>query len=191
MDGDLQEIIDRRNSLLSDFQFSKRQLEEEQLHMGESEQRLADCQQAQLIIQEVSQTVQAKAHKRIATLVTRCIQAIFGESYAFILHFERRAGKTVAKMAFENNGHEVSPTLASEGGLVDVAAFALRLSRLMLIQPPARRVLILDEPFRFVNGSEYQKSVAQLLETLAEELGVQIIMATDDEWLQIGNVIEL
>jgi len=81
---------------------------------------------------------------------------------------------------------------AAGGGVVDVAAFALRLSCLMLSKPPLRRILILDEPFKYVSERRgYRERVRQLLESLAEEMGIQILMVTHIEALQTGDIVEL
>ena len=79
---------------------------------------------------------------------------------------------------------------ASGGGVVDVAAFALRLSCLMLSKPPLRRLLVLDEPFKFVSA-EHRDRIQTLLRTLAEEMRIQILMVTHIEQLVTGDVLEL
>jgi DNA repair exonuclease SbcCD ATPase subunit len=48
----------------------------------------------------------------------------------------------------------------------------------------------LDEPFRFVSD-EYQPAVADLMEEMADKLGIQFIIVTHEENLKIGNVIKL
>jgi hypothetical protein len=44
---------------------------------------------------------------------------------------------------------------------------------------------------RFVNGEENQRRVAQMLLTLCKELGFQLVLVSDDDWLKVGKVIEL
>lgn len=147
--------------------------------------------EAQKIVQKVAQAVQRRAHEQISRVVTRCIRAVYPDGYDFHIAFERKRGKTEARLVFLKDGHEVSPTGAAGGGVVDVAALALRLACLLLATPRRRRLVVLDEPFRFVNGREYQERVAQLIPTLARELGFQFIIVTDDDWMKIGTVIDL
>jgi DNA repair exonuclease SbcCD ATPase subunit len=85
---------------------------------------------------------------------------------------------------------EVDPMAAAGGGVVDVAAFALRLACLMLHRPAVRRTVVLDEPFKFVSADR-RGYVRQMLEDLAEELNVQFIMVTHIEELKTGHVIEI
>ena len=79
---------------------------------------------------------------------------------------------------------------ASGGGVVDVAAFALRLSCIVLHKPVLRRIILLDEPFKFVS-EQYRENIKTMLETLAKDFNVQFIMVTHIEELIIGNIIKL
>ena len=123
-------------------------------------------------------------------MVSRCLEAVFDEPYEFHLNFELKRGRTEARLSFVRDGVEVDPLTASGGGVVDVAAFALRLSCLMLAQPPLRRLLVMDEPFKYVS-EEYRERIRVLLETLATEMGVQFVMVTHITELKTGTVIEL
>ncbi len=74
--------------------------------------------------------------------------------------------------------------------MIDVAAFALRVSCLMLHRPRLNRVVIIDEPFRFVSV-QYQDNVREMLEGLSKDLGIQIVFVTHNENLVTGKTIEL
>jgi len=146
--------------------------------------------EAQQIVQAVAETIQEEAHDRIAGVVSRCLAAVFDEPYEFQIRFERARGRTEARLVFVREGMEINPIDASGGGVVDVAAFALRLSCLMLARPACRRVVVLDEPFRFVS-KEYRVRVRIMLEDLARELGVQFIIVTHIRELATGHIIEV
>lgn len=153
-------------------------------------QQLQDLLEAQSHAQAIAKGVQQQAHKRIATIVTRCLAAVFDDPYEFAIRFEQKRGRTEARLVFVRNEQEVDPMTASGGGVVDVAAFALRLSCILLSRPPVRRVCVLDEPFKFVS-EEYRENVRKLLETLSTELEFQVIMVTHIPEIVTGNVIEL
>lgn len=148
------------------------------------------AQDAQKIVQTVAETVQEQAHNRIAGVVSRCLATVFDAPYEFKIKFERSRGHTEARLLFVRDGLDVDPITSAGGGVVDVAAFALRVSCLMLKRPAARRVLILDEPFRFVS-EDYRPRVAQMLEDLSTELSIQFIMVTHIKELCVGKVIEI
>ena len=155
---------------------------------GEAEYDAAD--EAQQIAQAVAETIQEAAHEKIAGVVSRCLAAVFEEPYEFHIRFEHARGRTEAKLVFVREGQEINPIDASGGGVVDVAAFALRLSCLMLTRPACCRVVVLDEPFKFVSADR-RGNVRTMLENLSKDLEVQFIMVTHIEELRCGTVIEI
>lgn len=178
------------NQKLIEFNFARKKYREEHNLLTESEEKVEAIQKAQEIAQQIAQEVQQRAHNQIAGVVSRCLEAVFEEPYTFKIHFERKRGRTEARLVFEREGLEIDPMSASGGGIIDVAAFALRLSCLSLSQPPLRRLLVLDEPFRFLS-EEYRERAKVLLETLSEEMEIQILLITHMEELKAGEVISL
>ena len=151
--------------------------------------------QAQTILQNVAKNVQEEAHKNIVAVVSECLSAIFDDPYEFAVKFEQKRGKTEATLASVRNGVEfTNPVKEVGGGVIDVAAFALRLSCLILQRPVKRRALILDEPFTQIRGKENKQRMRKLLLTLAENFNVQFILNIDvDSYPEfaLGKVIEL
>lgn len=155
-----------------------------------AQQELEIGNKAQVVVQAVAAAVQQEAHAAIARLVSRCLTAIFDRPYEFKILFERSRGKTVARMVFARGDLELDPMTAAGGGVVDVAAFALRLACVCLSQPRVRGFLVLDEPFRFVSAN-YRPNLRQLLLQLSAELNLQFVIVTHIEELEIGKVIRL
>lgn len=158
--------------------------------LAEAETNLCDCKCAQEVLQQIAQGIQQQAHAQIASVVSRCLAAVFPDPYEFEIVFEEKRGKTDARLVFKRDGEEVHPLSSSGGGVVDVAAFGLRLACLLLARPRLRQLLVLDEPFRFVS-LHYQANVVALLQELTEEFDVQIIMVTHNKDLMIGSVVEI
>ena len=183
-------IRSKLNDHLADFRASRQTVKTESICLLELEDKLSFAQDAQNILQHVAQAVQQEAHDRIAGVVSKCLETVFDEPYEFKIVFDRKRGKTEAKLLFSRNGMDVDPLTASGGGVVDVAAFALRLACLVLTRPPTRRIIVADEPFRFVSA-EYRGRVRRLLETLSEEMKVQFVMVTHIDALKCGKVVEL
>lgn len=178
------------DKLLSDLERSKARCHEEKRAVGAAKEKVRISTEAQKIIQTAAQEIQQRAHHQIARIVTESLEAIFDDPYKFKILFEKKRGRTEARLVFDREGMEVDPLTASGGGVVDIAAFTLRLSCLMLNKPPLRRILVLDEPFRFVSP-EYRGAVRKLLEELSESLQIQIILTTHMEELQTGKIIRL
>jgi DNA repair exonuclease SbcCD ATPase subunit len=149
-----------------------------------------NADEAQQVVQAVAETIQEEAHDRIAGVVTKCLSTVFDEPYTFKISFERARGRTEAKLLFVRDEMEVNPIDASGGGVIDVAAFALRISCLMLSRPARRRVMVLDEPFKFVSADR-RGNVRAMLEDLAAELGIQFIVVTHFNEYKVGKIVEV
>ena len=153
-------------------------------------------EEAQTITQTIAQEIQQQVHTKISTIVSRCLSAVFVEEpYEFAIRFDCKRGKTDAKLVFLRDGMELDdPMYQVGGGVIDVAALALRLACILLARPRRRRLLVLDEPLKNVRGKQNRKNVRALLEALAEEMGIQIILNVDtDSYPEfvLGTVIEI
>ena len=188
----IQQWRQRVNGLLLEYDHAKRQVVDEKRNLSQSKQQEADSAEAQKIVQAIAERVQHEAHKQVASVVSRCLSAVFEEdAYDFQVRFEQKRGKTEARLMFVRDNLDLDPCSESGGGAVDVASFGLRLVSLLLNKPRRRRLLVLDEPFSRLRGSEYQENVNQLLPTLAREMDVQIVLV-GDQWLQTeGKQVEL
>jgi DNA repair exonuclease SbcCD ATPase subunit len=179
------------NDLLSQAKMVRQQTKEEKNTLQITENYLNAVKEAQNITQHIAQQIQQQAHNQIAGVVDKCLKTVFGDEYGFAIHFDRKRGRTEAELVLLKDGYEINdPLNADSGGVVDVAAFALRLSCLILAKPKLRRVLILDEPFKFVSA-EYLDNVRTLLESLSKDFEIQFIMVTHIEALKTGKVIQL
>lgn len=163
-------------------------LKEERRELQAAVARVTETQEALSLLQHIAQEVQQRAHVRISEVVSSCLAAVFDDPYELVVRFERKRGRTEAVLRFRRNHLEVDPLTACGGGQVDVAAFALRAACLALHRPRLRRLLVLDEPFRFVSV-EYQPNIRTMLESLSAKLDMQIVMVTHNETYETGKVI--
>jgi hypothetical protein len=85
-------------------------------------------EEAQVFIQTVAQTTQEQLKFVISDLVNLALNTCFPSEYIFDIDFKIERGRTSAKLLFIKNGIEIDPMESSGGGVVDLAAFALRLS---------------------------------------------------------------
>ena len=188
----------RRNvdSVLADHRAATKKVAEETVYLQAAETAIAECVEAKDILQTAGQGVQQTLHDRIADVVTECLVAVFGETFQFRISFEKKRGKTEARLVFIKDGDEYEAKAGNfmagsvPGGVCDVASFALRMACLMLGRPQPRRILIADEPFRFVDR-ENRLKVRHMLERLAEDLDIQLILCTHDPELQTGAIVRL
>lgn len=189
MEKDLKRLRRQLDDLLGKRKFVKDTVIAEQERLKSQEEDYEHGLQAQQHLQEIAQQVQDYSHSQIAQIVSKCLSAVFEIPYEFRIEFEKKRGKTEARFVYYQNGYRLSPLLTS-GGVRNVTSFALRVASLVLSNPPMRRLLVLDEPFTGVDVCNRPK-IKALLEMLAEEMGMQIIMITHDEELAIGKVVEI
>lgn len=186
-------MIDRSKvlKLESACQQARAQVRAERKALKLAKRKMANSVEAQKLVQSVAQTVQQTAHHRIASIVTRCLQTVYGESaYEFKIKFEQKRGRTEASLLFVRNGKEFFPLKETSGGQASVAAFALRLASLILANPPRRKLLVMDEPFVGVHKDQLP-ALRQLLLDLSKEMKVQIILVTHNSQFQVGKVVQL
>lgn len=175
--------------LVAKYDAAKARARTEREALEEIDLRRERLLEAQTIAQAVAEKIQTQAHKRIAGIVSTCL-AIFDEPYKFRIDFHKARGRTEAHLLFERDGNAVDPLTSSGGGPIDVAAFALRVACMILRRPPLRRLLVLDEPFRCIH-EQYRPRIRVLLEKLAADLDMQIIMVTHDSALRAGKEFDL
>ncbi len=181
----------RRDELLFKARAANAAVTKETEALAEAREEEATIIEAKDVLQTVGQEVQQQAHAKIAGVVTHCLQAVFGRQFRFEIRFERKAGRTQAALVLLKKDVEVDPMFGSGGGVVDVAAFALRVACLCMTKPPLRKLLVVDEPFRNIHGEANRLRAKELIESTASELGVQIVMCTGLEWLRCGKIVEV
>lgn len=174
------------------YRLAKSNFEQEKQTLEQAKGKLRSAEEARDLVQEVAQKLQQAIHNQIAGIVSLGLKTVFSEPYNFKINFEKKRGRTEAQLIFERDGMELDPISAAGGGVIDVAAFTLRVACLSLSKPALRPILILDEPFKNVSKTKgYLDQIPLLLEKLAEEMGLQIIMVTHIEELKVGKVIDL
>ena len=137
--------------------------------------------------QEFVQSVQDRVYGKIATTVTKCLQAVFDNPYEFKIIVDKKRGKAEARLVFVRDGEEFDPVEEAGGGVLDVAAFALRIAT---ISTGKKQTVFLDEPAKHLS-KEYLPRFASLLETLSKTMNIQFILVTHSEDLACGKVIHI
>ena len=182
----------RAVKLLHDYSHAKKQVKEEKIALVDSEEELVATEKTQQILQHLAQQIQESAHQKISVIISRCLQTIWPDhGYSFAFCFERKRGRTEAVPTFLRDGKILKNPMRTIGGsCCQVASFAARVAKVVMTRPAPRRLMISDEPFSGLDRVRTRK-VRGLLESLAQELSLQIIMVTHNSRLRIGNVISL
>lgn len=138
-------------------------------------ERKENIEKAQVFLQDIAQKTQEQLRYHIEDIVQLCLDIVFPDKYKFNMIFEVKRGKTEAKLVFMDDGEEVDPMEASGGGVVDVAALALRIAAWSLSKTD--NVIVFDEPFRFISNDK-QALAASVLKELSKTLNLQFIIVT-------------
>lgn len=147
------------------------------------ERDLVNTELAQTIMQQVAQRTQEEITFHIADVVSTALEAVFPDPYTFKIDFVIKRGKTEANLYFERDGLRCNPIQESGGGVVDIAAFALRIALWSLQRPGSNNTIVLDEPMKFLSR-ELQPKAGEMLKLLSEKLGIQFIIVTHDTAFQ-------
>ena len=123
-----QQMKGRYDQIKKEYRKDEKRLEEEETNQKHLEEAL-------LITQTVAKKTQEELEYRISEIVTMALGSVFDDPYEFCIRFDIKRGKTEATMFFSREGEEIDPLNASGGGVVDVAALALRLSCYLITRP--------------------------------------------------------
>lgn len=186
--ADIARLRSKVNRLLAARSAAKNKVIEAKQALQEAKQQLEAAQEAQKHLQSLAQETQQLAHKKIASIVSKCLSSVFGDLYQLQIEFVQARGKTEARLFYTKEGKEINP-LVTSGGVLDVSALSLRIASIVLAQPRPRKFLCLDEPFTGVSIKNLPKACA-LLDAMASELKMQFLIATHVESLWIGKVIQ-
>lgn len=155
-----------------------------------SEKKLKLVEEAQVFLQKVAQSTQEKLKFQIEDIVNLALESVFPDEYEFKIEFDVSRGKTDAELIFldKRTGQTIDPMEASGGGVVDLTAFALRVSAWAL-ENGTDNLIILDEPFKFVSR-DLQERAGEILKTLSEKMKLQIIMVTHiPEFIEVADKV--
>lgn len=141
-----------------------------------------------IFLEKVGETIREETWGVFEEIVLFALQSVFGDSYDFEIRYKPRKDRGTCQ--FLVNG--VDPVTSCGGGVVDVLAFALRLTVLEVSRPRVELPLIMDEPFKHLGRSD-APAAAEICRELAVRTGRQIIIVThQEEFLGVADkVVEI
>ncbi|MEA2065889.1 MAG: hypothetical protein U9O65_02120 [Thermotogota bacterium] len=162
-------------------------LEEQLVSLNEEhsyqDNRAKHAEKARLIFQLVAKKTQENLEFHISKLVTTALAAVFPDNIEFVVRIEAKRNKTECDLLFKEFGEEYKPLEGSGFGAVDIASFALRIAFWSLRKN--RPTMILDEPMKNVSPDLHHK-VSDMLQMISTKLGIQIIMVSHQEDVNIA-----
>lgn len=115
----------------------------------------------------------------VEELVTKALQAAFGESYSFEIESKIMRNKPEMNFIVIESGMRRILKDGFGGGVADIVAFSLRIVLWALCSKRSQPVIVLDEPLKFVDKTTLT-TFGTMLRQLSEMLNIQFIIVTHE-----------
>lgn len=170
------DIRARINDILVEQRVLKSELVGVLESIEQKEDDLVYHDEARILIQKSAQITQKNLEGHISRIVSKALDIVFlEEANGFYVKFLSRRNTTECDLMLEDSGHLIDPLDSSGFGEADTVSFALRIAYWSLGK--TRNVLILDEPFRYLDGKRMERA-SEMVKALSMELNLQIIIVT-------------
>lgn len=178
----LKEIRSKLDRLKGAKEETESQILDSNSSLKELEKDLHWHEQAREIVHEVGLKTQEQLQYHISDITSLALESVFNSPYKLAVQFVKRRNKSECDLLFERDGNFIDPLTASGGGVVDVAAFALRVVSWSMENPHSRNAIILDEPLRFLS-EDLQEKASMMIKELSDKLKLQFIIITHEPTL--------
>lgn len=158
------------------------QLEEKETSLKSLQKRYDHHIKARWLVTEAQTRTQIQFKEHIETIVTNALKAIYPNDFTFILDFKRVRNKLECQPMLQEDGFIYDNIKdACGGGVCDIISFALRIGLLSLMEPEPIKLVILDEPFRFLGS--YMSKAWHMVKMISDspDLDFQFLIVTHDE----------
>jgi len=130
------------------------------------------------LLQAMQSVWTKRFEEAVGKVVSRGLNAVFGEALDLVVEMGAVGDLPTARFSVrDSRGLETDVMDARGGGLVNVAAFLLRVLLLLSARPQLSRILVLDETFANVSA-EYVPALVELLRRIVDEGGFQVLLVT-------------
>lgn len=141
------------------------------------EESLRQWGAARDLLVQVLMSTQGQVKGFVEEVVTLALSTIYGPAYRFELEYDTKRAQVEAKPWIVVGDERFDPRDEVGGGVLDVAALALRLALWAMAEPRTAPTFLLDEPSKFLSA-DLQADFGRMLAELAETLGAQFIVVT-------------
>lgn len=170
-------LILRTQQLAAERDAATLMLQQAQARHGEASDLVGQLAQVEQFFNVLADEKRALLETRVQRLVDHGIKFVFGPQYSFQVRSELAGKQIKTRFYVTESDLELNIVDAAGGGIADVVSFLLRIVMLLLRRPVQRRVLILDEGFKWVSAG-HMPQLTQLITELSTTLGLSLIMVT-------------
>lgn len=173
---DYRQVIARATFTKQDFLRKKEELD---VKTAKAVAYADTASKANSIIANAASNARAQIKTILETLVSNALEEVFPEEeFSFNVAFDISYSKTSVKFELIQDGEVLDPIEACGGGVCDVISFMLRIACIYL--SGSRRILIADEPFKFLSA-EKRPLIYGCLSELAKTYALTVIMVSHDK----------
>lgn len=127
------------------------------------------------ILTDVLSITQHEILSYIENVVTTALQYIYGDEYLFHVEMEIKRNQPEVSMYVTKNEIQYDFKNSCGVGILNICSFALRCVCWSLLEQQTQPVLIIDEPFSSISGSEQLEKAEYAMIKLSQLLNIQII----------------
>lgn len=170
------EIENKLNTLKVKKQSNEELLKTRKQRLEEIKTETEEVLKSLSVCQKVAKETQSQLSVKIETITNLGLQTLFGDEYTFKLEYVTARGKTEVEFnLYDKMGNQIDPMVQSGGGLVDAMTLCLRIAVYNISH--VDNVIVFDEAMKFLSKG-FREKAAELIHTLSERLGLQIIEVT-------------
>ncbi len=144
------------------------------------EERMENLEGARDVVNDVLCVTQNEVKGFIEEVVSLALSTVHGSQFGFEIEYDIKRNQSEASFWIIEDGERNAPDFDSGGGVVDTAAFALRVAIYTLMNPKPAPIFILDEPAKHLSDN-LQGAFGIMLNKISELLGIQIIFISQSE----------
>lgn len=174
-------VINEYEESLKHLDFLSSQIEKNQNLSAQLTEDIELFEEVRVFLQELAEVARHHVKSGLETIVTLCLQAVFGPTMSFEIDLDTSRNNTVVDfyVVSEEGGEIVRfpPEASMGGGVVDTCAIGLRFGMLKVLNPEPKGPVILDEPAKMVSG-DLIDSISSLLQQLTQMFDKQNILVT-------------
>lgn len=174
---DYRKLLDNRKASRNHWQAVEKKLAAERTAL---DQVIAEYTEAREIMNAVQLATQVTIKDFIEEIVSLGLKSVFGNQYGFKIEYEVKRSRSEAVLYVTKNGQPYDAEASCGGGILDVAAFGLRVALFALANPKPESVLLLDEPGKWISRGDLVVKFGLMLKEVSKMMGIQIIMITHD-----------
>ena len=167
----------RLSALEAESKYIAEQIRGAEEQLAGERRALSEWERARDLVVEVLIATQGQAKGFIEEVVSLALSSTYGPDYGFALDYERKRNQMEATPWIVVGGERFSPRDEVGGGVIDVAAMAMRLALWSLMEPRPAATFLLDEPTKFLSA-DLQPAFGKMLSELAGSLGAQFVLVT-------------